>query len=313
MIAVVGCGLWGTNILRTLSEMRVLEAICDEDSTCSSNRSQCFQVPALTFPQILENDRIQGVVLSIPAPLHAKMALLVLSSGKHVWIEKPMALNLQDAKNICALADENNLQVLVGHVIRYHGAFEKMVTLIHAQEIGEILYIDCIRNNWGRVCPWEKDALWSLGVHDISLVLSLMAQRPVKALRYVQSCVQGGDQGMLLLKFKNGVHARIFSSWCYPIKEQRCVVVGSQGSLVFDDMNPDGQELRLLRHDILKNPPFLSSQTSLILEYDYHTLPLRRQCEAFVKAISTGTPVLTPGQEALWGIEILTTAQEIMF
>ena len=266
----------------------------------------------MTFSQILSTESIQGVVLSVPVPMHAQMAHLVLNSGKHVWIEKPMTLDVEEAKSICALAHKNHLQVLVGHVIRYHGAFEKMLALVQSQEIGNILYIDCIRNSWGRVCPWEKDVLWSLGVHDISLVLALMEQRPRKAVRYVQSCLQGGDQGILFLKFNHGIHARISNSWCYPIKEQRCIVTGTQGSLVFDDMHPNGQELHLFRHHILQEPPFLSPHVPYIMEYDYSTSPLHRQCEAFVKAIRTVASVLTPCQEALLGIEILSTAEEII-
>ena len=312
MIAVVGCGLWGENILCTLSDMGTLTAVCDEDNVRSFQAAQRFQVKALTFSQILTTEDIQGVVLSVPAPMHAQMAHEVLNSGKHVWIEKPMTLDLQEAKSICALAHKNHLQVLVGHIIRYHGAFEKMLSLIRAQEVGNILYIDCIRHNWGRVCPWEKDVLWSLGVHDISLVIAVMEQRPEKTLRYMYSCLQGGDQGMLLLKFNQGIQARIFSSWCYPIKEQRCIVTGTRGSLVFNDMNPNGQELHLFQHAILQEPPFLSPQVCRRVEYDYATSPLRRQCEAFVKAIHTGISALTSCQEALLGMEILTTAEEII-
>ncbi|GAJ45988.1 putative oxidoreductase [Holospora elegans E1] len=197
MIAVVGCGLWGENIVRTLSEMKKLSAVFDEDDEKCSKLSQAFQVPVLTFSQILSSSHIKGVVLSVPAPVHILMACSVLNAGKHVWIEKPMALDLKQAQDVCSLAKEKSLQILVGHVIRYHGAFEKMLALVQSKAIGDILYIDCIRNNWGRVSPGEKDALWSLGVHDISLILALTSQRPIKALRYVQSCLQGGDQGIL--------------------------------------------------------------------------------------------------------------------
>ncbi|ETZ07213.1 putative oxidoreductase YrbE [Holospora obtusa F1] len=313
MIAIIGCGLWGMNIVRTLSEMKILSAICDADSARCAQVSQKFHVPILTFSEILTNQHIKGVVLSVPACKHVEMASAVLNAGKHVWIEKPMALTLNDAQHVFALAQEKNLQILVGHVVRYHGAFEKMLLLIHSGEIGNILYIDCVRQNWGRVCPEEKDVLWSLAVHDISLVLALMLQSfPVKVMRYVQSCVQGGDQGMLLLKFETGVQARITSSWCYPIKEQRCVVTGIKGSVVFDDTRPDGEELYIVKHDISKTRPFLSSQEIVAIAYDYRKQPLTRQCEAFINAISSGVSVPTCGLEALSGIKILSSAEEII-
>ena len=311
MIAVVGCGLWGMNIVRTLKKLGNLCAICDESLEKSTQVSQEFAVPALTFQEILENTEILGVVLSVPVPLHTDFASQALRAGKHVWIEKPMTLTVEDAEHICALATQYARKVLVGHVIRYHDAFQEMVRNIEHGVIGTLLTIDAVRNGWGRVCPWEKDALWSLGVHDVSMVLRLTKQSVIRARRYTQNYVQGGDQVSLFLQFDQGLNAKILSCWAYPIKEQRCIATGTEGSLVFDDTAPEGRELILYRHTLSDTPPFLSAQQQEYVSYRQNSSPLTNECQHFIQAITQGTPIDTSCQEALEGIHILSYAEDM--
>lgn len=309
MIAVVGCGLWGINIIRTLSELKHLYAVCDINSIRENDIAKTFHTSPMKFDDILKDPSILGVVLSVPVPLHASMALAAIHAGKHVWIEKPMTLNVQEAQKICATAKEKNVQILVGHVVLYHGAFQVMNSIVKAGEIGKILHIDCVRHSWGRVCPWEKDALWSLGIHDISLILALVNRPVLRARKCIQSYV--GDQGTLFLTFDNEITAKISSSWCYPIKEQRCVVIGSCGSLVFDDTKEDGQELAWYRHHISQEPPFLSSQEMHYVPYDTSASPLKKECQAFITSIKKNISPQTSCEDALLGIEILARAEEI--
>lgn len=311
MIAVIGCGLWGMNIIRTLSKLENLCAVCDENLEKSAQVGRDFSVPSLSFHEILEHKEILAVVLSVPVPFHVELASKAIQAGKHVWIEKPMTLTVEEAEYICALATEHNRKVLVGHVVRYHDAFQEMVRHLESGVIGNVLTIEAVRRGWGRVCPWEKDALWSLGVHDVSMVLRMTDQSVIRAKRYTQNYVQGGDQVTLFLEFDQGVNAKILSSWAYPIKEQRCVVTGTEGSLVFDDTAPEGTELTLYRHTFCETAPFLSTQHQEHLPYRQNSSPLANECHHFIHAILHNTPIDTSCQEALLGIRILSQAEEI--
>jgi predicted dehydrogenase len=311
MIAVVGCGLWGMNIVRTLAKLGNLCAVCDEDLEKGAQLSHDFSVPLLSFSEILDNKEILGVVLSVPVPLHVAFASKALQAKKHVWIEKPMTLAVEEAEHICDLATQYHRKVLVGHVVCYHDAFQEMVRNVKSGTIGDVLTIDAVRRGWGRVCPWEKDALWSLGVHDVAMVLRLTDQSVLYAKRYTQNYVQEGDHISLFLEFSHGVHAKIVSSWAYPIKEQRFIVMGTKGSLVFDDTAPEGQELILYRHTLCDTPPFLSAQRREYLPYRENSSPLTNECQHFVQAIIHDTPIDTSCQDALLGIRILSQAKEM--
>ena len=311
MIAVIGCGLWGMNIIRTLARLEHLCAVCDTDVEKSKRIGDDFSVPSFSFQDILEKKEILGVVLSVPVPFHLEYACQALKAGKHVWIEKPMTLSVEEAEHICALAEAHDRKVLVGHVIQYHDAFQEMLRQIESGAIGNILTVDAVRRGWGRVCPWEKDALWSLGVHDLSMVLRLVNQPAIKAQRYTQNYVQGGDQITLFLQFMDGIHAKIVSNWAYPLKEQRFVVIGSQGSLVFDDTAPDGKELTLYRHAFSDTPPFIQAEDSQHVAYAYESSPIANECLHFIDSIVHNTPVRTSCQEALQGIQLLSQAEEV--
>jgi predicted dehydrogenase len=311
MIAVVGCGLWGMNIIRTLAKLGNLCAVCDEDLEKGTQVSQDFSIPLLSFAEILDNKEILAVVLSVPVPFHVEFASKALQAEKHVWVEKPMTLTVEEAEYICDLATQYHRKVLVGHVVCYHDAFQEMVRNVKSGTIGDIVTIDAVRRGWGRVCPWEKDALWSLGVHDVAMVLRLTDQSVIHATRYTQNYVQEGDHISLFLEFSHGVHAKIVSSWAYPIKEQRCVVIGTKGSVVFDDTAPEGQELILYRHTLYDRPSFLSAQHREYIPYRENTSPLTNECQHFVQAIIHDTPIDTSCQDALLGIRILSQAKEM--
>ena len=122
-IAVIGCGYWGKNLVRNFSELGVLSSICDPSTEIVDSFSKQYNVKKNSFTEIINDSNIKGVVLAVPAPIHASMAIEVLKRGKHVFIEKPLAMNEDEAVSIIEIAKENKVQLMVGHLLQYHPIF----------------------------------------------------------------------------------------------------------------------------------------------------------------------------------------------
>ena len=248
-VGVVGCGYWGRNLVRVFHELGVLCAVCDVDVALATEFSAEYSVPSLEWMEIIEDSSIDAVAIATPAAGHSTQALQLLQAGKHVFVEKPLALHSYEAEEIIALANQGERVLMVGHLLQYHPAFLALRDLTEADKLGRLQYIYSNRLNFGKVRR-EENVFWSFAPHDISMILSLTGEMPnsisAKGASYLHKVI--ADVTNTYLTFPSGVNAHIFVSWLHPFKEQKLIVVGSEGMAVFDDMKGWGEKLQLYPH-----------------------------------------------------------------
>lgn len=314
-IAQVGCGHWGKNLTRNFAQLGALKAIVEPHGPTAEKVSAEFGVPALALDQVLADPAIQGVAFATPAEAHAKGAIAALQAGKHVYVEKPLALTVADCRAMIDAADRAGRILMVGHLLQYHPIFVALRDLVAAGEIGALRYIYSNRLSLGKFRT-EEDVLWSFAPHDISMLLALANSPVCKVSAQGAAFVTPGicDMSTLQIGFENGVFGHIFTSWCHPFKEQRLVVVGENGMAVFEDSQQDwDRKLALYRHRIDTTGPVPVPYKA---EAEYVPVPkgepLRTECESFLNAIREGRPPRTDGIEGLAVVEVLERASAVM-
>lgn len=315
-IAVIGSGYWGKNLVRNYHALGRLGLICDRSAdTLARFREQYPGVQTcLALSDVLARPAIRGVVVATPAETHFAIAREALLSGRHVYVEKPLVLDEGQARELIALAGECGLTLMVGHLLQYHPAFERLRALAGSGELGRINYIYSHRLNLGKIRR-EENALWSFAPHDISMILSLTGGEPRTVLatggNYLHSAL--ADVTTTHLDFASGVKAHVFVSWLHPFKEQKLVVVGDRKMAVFDDTLPWAEKLLLYPHSIdwkgQVPVPVRGEAEGVPLE---EAEPLRRECLHFLDCVDTGATPRTDGREGLAVLRVLHAAQRSM-
>ena len=313
-VAVLGCGHWGRNLVRNLHEMGALKAVADPDSESVSQLQNELRVKATNLATILDDDRIRGVAIAAPASLHYELAKTCLEAGKDVFVEKPLALQVDQAKEITGLAEEFGSVLMVGHLMQYHPAFLTLKELVDDGRLGRMQYVYSNRLNLGRFRQ-EEDILWSFAPHDISMILSLIGDEPkhVRAIGSYHLDSEIADVTTTHLSFLGGERAHVYVSWLHPYKEQRLVAVGDEGMAVFDDGEPWERKLQLYPHRILweKGVPQPVKADAEPVALDAKE-PLRMECAHFLECVATRAKPRTDGREGIRVLEVLTRAAESM-
>jgi predicted dehydrogenase len=300
-VAVVGCGYWGKNLARNFAELGALAAVVDASDEAARAVGEQHGVPAMAFDAVLARPEIAGVVIAAPAELHADLAMRALGAGKHVFVEKPMALNEADALAMTRAAERADRTLMVGHLLQYHPAFETLLAMVRAGELGALRYAYSHRLSLGKF-RIEENALWSLAPHDISMLLALFAEEPERVTGLGAAHVTPGveDWFRIDLAFSGDRHAHVFASWLHPVKQHQLTVVGAKAMAVFEDSAPAGQKLRLYRHgvDTAGREPQASKAEAEFIAYPAAE-PLRRECEHFLGCIAGQANARTGPDEAL--------------
>jgi UDP-2-acetamido-3-amino-2,3-dideoxy-glucuronate N-acetyltransferase len=315
-IAVIGAGYWGKNLVRNFHQLGVLKTICDGAQPIREEMSKTYPDVFITanVTDVLKDEDITGVVIAAPAALHFDIAEKALQACKHVFVEKPLSLTRGDGEKLVCLAMERQKTLFVGHILHYHAAVIRLKEMIKAGEIGRLQYIYSRRLSLGKIRR-EENILWSFAPHDISLILSLTGEEP----SYVDSVGNNflhariADVTMTNLKFPSGIGAHIFVSWLNPYKEQKLIIVGSNGMFVFDDTAPIDTKLVLYPHTINWQNGLPVPHKAESKPIDISSIwkePLRAECEAFLGAIRTGIAPITSGEEGLRVLKILELSQQ---
>ena len=235
-ICVIGGGRWGQNHIRTLFQMGNLGGIVEANPTRLEALLKEYPVEGFTNLDDAMTHGFDGYTVAVPAQFHHEIAKTLLSKGQHVLVEKPMTLSAETSQELVEIAERNNAQLMVGHVLLFHPAIRKIKELIDEGKIGKLHYIYSNRLNLGTVRT-EENVFWSLAPHDISVLDFFVGQPAIdidsKASKFLQKNVH--DYSMTQLTYPGNVHAHIFVSWLHPFKEQRLVVIGSKGMLTFED------------------------------------------------------------------------------
>jgi predicted dehydrogenase len=313
-IALVGCGYWGKNLCRNFHSLGALSSVVD--ATESGQSTALSIAPDIqvsdNLDDVLRDDQIQGVALATPAETHADLAIHAMQAGKDVFVEKPMALTLEDAEKMKKVAEETRRILMVGHLLEYHPAVLKLREMIASGELGTINYIYSNRLNFGKVRT-EENALWSFAPHDVAVILRLMGHAPVEVSACAGSYLTNGiaDTTLSNLRFENGSRAHIFVSWLHPFKEQRLVVVGDQKMAIFNDVAPFGEKLQLYPQNVeFDGPmPILIKEDAEFVEHA-NTEPLRDECSYFLECIQSRNQPLTNAQSGIDVLQVLYACQQ---
>ena len=313
-IALVGCGYWGKNLCRNFHELGALAQVVDATENGQSTARSIAPEVAVTsnFEEVLNNPEIKGIALATPAETHCDLAVQAMEKGKDVFVEKPMALTLEDAEKMKTVAEETGRILMVGHLLEYHAAVLKLREMISSGELGEINYIYSNRLNFGKVRTGEN-ALWSFAPHDVAVILRLMGRAPVEVSSCGGSYLTNGiaDTTLSNLRFTDESRAHIFVSWLHPFKEQRLVVVGDKKMAIFNDVAPLGEKLQLYPQNVeFDGPmPILKKEDAEFVEHA-NTEPLREECNHFLECIQSRKQPLTNAQSGIDVLQVLHACQQ---
>ena len=313
-VALVGCGAWGRNLARTFSDLGALRAVVDTDGPTARAAAERWGVPDRTLEAVLGDPSVVAVAVAAPAVRHAAIARQVLDAGRHVFVEKPLALDVDEAVGLCELADAGRLVLMVGHLMRYHPAFSELRRLVDAGVLGRLRYLYASRVNLGRIRR-EEDILWSFAPHDVSMVLALLGAEPERVWATGDAFVDErvADVTLTKLWFAGGARAHVFVSWLHPFKEQRLVVVGDRAMAVLDDGEPWDSKLRLFRHDVVRRDDVVHTARAEGEALPVAaTEPLEVECRHFLSCVAAGTTPETDGREGVRVLRVLSAAAASM-
>jgi predicted dehydrogenase len=315
-VGVVGLGYWGPNLARNIAALAGVELswCCDERPAARERIVAAHPRTRVTahLDDLLGDDELDAVVLATPVPTHASLAIRVLEAGKHCFVEKPLAHSVADAERAVAAAAAAGRVLMVGHLLEYHPGVRKLKQITDSGELGDIHYIYSNRLNLGQLRA-DENALWSLGAHDISVILHLAGEDPSELWAHGECYMRPGIEDVVFafLRFPSGLSAHLHLSWLDPHKERRFTVVGSQRMATFDDMDLDrkvtvydkgfDQSAGSYGEYITRSGDSYSPRIS-------NTEPLRLEVEHFVECVRTGALPRSDGQS---GLRVVRTLQAL--
>lgn len=306
-IAVLGCGYWGSNHIRTLKALGALYAVSDANAARAEGFASEQDCLAIEPERLFTRDDIDAIVLALPPQFHAKAAEQAVSHGKDVLVEKPIALNVEDAVREVRAAEEHERVFMVGHVLRFHPAFEKLKSLVDEGDLGQVRYIHSHRLGLGKFHT-ENDALWDLAPHDLSMILAITGNEPTEVRGEGAALLDHlSDFAHLHMRFPNDIRGHLFTSRLNPYRERRLTVVGTRAMAVFDDVEPWERKLAVYRHAVWQDSgqwAFTANEPSYVAVEQ--GMPLTRELEHFIHCIQTRERPRTDGEEAIRVLRILT-------
>lgn len=312
-ICVVGAGYWGKNHIRVLNELRCLGGIVDSNQDVLNRfANQYPDVKGyLSISQALKEKTIQGFTVATPAETHYALGRQIIKSGKHLLVEKPLTLTKKHAEDLVRLSEDNNVNLMVGHLLLFHPAIRKIKTLIRENKIGKLQYLYSNRLNLGQVRS-KENVFWSLAPHDISVFQYLTDSYPLKISATGSIFLQDGihDSTLTQLRYPNGVDGHIFVSWLHPFKEHRLVIIGSEAIITFED-SEEGKPLKLhsKKFDLSQGFPEKIDGSVTLIDYE-QTMALTNELQYFVNHLGKKKPKICNSQHALEVMRILIKASE---
>ncbi len=287
-----------------------MRAVVDADPAVARREADKYKARALTLEAALADPEIAGVAVAAPAELHADIALKAFAAGKHVFVEKPIALSIADAEKMRTAADKAGRSLMIGHLLQYHPAFETLLGLVRKGELGKLRYAYSNRLSLGKFRV-EENALWSFAPHDVSMLLALFGEEPVSVKGTGGAYITPGveDEFRLDMTFKDGRHAHVFASWLHPFKEHRLVVIGEKAMAVFEDSLSGPDKLRLYRHIVETSGRTPEPRKAEAEPIPYPSSePLRNECEHFLACCAGKTRPRTDAAEAIGVLRVLMAA-----
>jgi predicted dehydrogenase len=316
-VGVVGLGYWGPNLARNFDGLPGAELrwCCDGSEAVRDRFASQFRRARFTadIDDLLADDSLDAIVLATPVPTHAALATRVLEAGKHCFVEKPLAQSVADAERAVDAQRRSGKVLMVGHLLQFHPALNKLKEIADSGELGDLRYIYGNRLNLGKLRA-DENALWSLGAHDVSVVLHLTGEEPYEMHARGESYMRDGIEDVVFgfMRFRSGLAAHLHLSWLDPHKERRFTVVGSRRMATFDDMDPErkvtvydkgfDESSRSYGEYITRSGDIWSPRIP-------NTEPLRLECEHFLECVRTGGEPIAGGQNGLAVVRVLEGLQ----
>ncbi len=311
-VCVVGAGYWGQNHIRTLSQLGALGGIVEPDK----NLQESLLISYPTVPRYYDislalKEEFDGFIIATPAETHYEIAKMLIMAGKHVLVEKPMALSISDSEELLLLSKKFNVNVMVGHVLLFHPAIMKIKEIINNGDIGDMQYMYSNRLNLGKVRT-EENVFWSLAPHDIAIFQYLTDSFPVNIGAVGSTFLQEGihDSTITNLVYDNGIEGHIFVSWLHPFKEHRLVVIGSEAMISFEDTS-DGKPLKLYskKFDLISGVPEKIDGPVECVSYE-QSMPLTAEIKYFIDHLDGKKLMISNAQHGLEVVKILVQASK---
>jgi len=316
-IGVAGLGYWGPNLARNFDAIPGCELVwcCDRSEDALARIAERFPGVQVTgeLDELLADPRLDAVALATPVPTHGELAARVLEAGKHCFVEKPLAQSVEEAERAVSAARESGRVLMVGHLLEYHPGVQKLKQLSATGELGDIYYIYGNRLNLGKLRA-DENALWSLGAHDVSVVLHLAAEEPHEVIARGESYVRPGVEDVVFcfLRFPSGLSAHLHLSWLDPHKERRFTVVGSRRMATFDDMALEGKVTiydKGFDEDARGYGEYITRSGDIFSPRIPNLEPLRLECEHFVESVLSGERPRSDGASGLRVVRVLERLQ----
>jgi predicted dehydrogenase len=319
-VGVVGVGYWGSKHVRVLHGLERVSSVAVIDP-----RHERLHALTKTFPSVLAFTTLEAalpavdaVVVATPPTTHVPIALAAIGAGKHVLVEKPLATTGADAQRLIDAAEQQGVQLMVGHTFEHNSAVWRLRELVHSGELGELYYIDTARLNLGLYQP-DVNVIWDLAPHDVSIVNLLMGRPPtsVQAWGSRHANRRFEDVAYLRMSYDDvGVSANIHVSWLDPCKVRRVTVVGSRKMAVYNDLAAS-ERVRIHDKSVfcpvvegdLTQPPTSYRYGDIVAPFVPADEPLAVQEDHFVECIATAAPCRTDGRNGLAVVEVLEAAQ----
>jgi predicted dehydrogenase len=313
-VGLAGLGYWGPNLARNFDELAELAWLCDISDGQRERLASRYPDVRWTgdFDEMLADHSLDAVVVATPVVTHFELAKRALEAGKHVLVEKPPALNVEDAAELVATAEEQGRVLLPGHLLLYHPGVRRLKELITSGELGEVRYVYGNRQNLGQIRK-DENALWSLGVHDLSVILHLLEEEPVEGWARGESFLTEGVEDVVFcyLRFPSGKVAHMHLSWLDPHKMRRITVVGRDKMAVFDDMELDR---KLTVYD--KGPvegaatygEWVTRTGDIYSPKIPNDEPLRLECEHFLRLVRGEGDPLAAARD---GVAVVRTLEQL--
>jgi predicted dehydrogenase len=316
-VGVVGLGYWGPNLARNFDaiEGSELSWCCDADEATRERWARSF--PDARFAadpeELLADPDLGAIAIATPVPTHAPLAERALEAGKHCFVEKPLAQDAATAERVAALADARGITLMVGHLLEYHPGVVRLHELVRSGELGDVYYVYSQRLNLGKLRA-DENALWSLGAHDVSVVLSLAGELPTEVSARGEAYVREGVEDVVFayMRFASGLGAHLHLSWLDPHKERRITVVGAKRMATLDDME---LERKLTIYDKGFDPDHRSYGEYITRSGEVwspavpNAEPLRLECEHFIECVLGGDRPRSDGASGVRVVRVLEALQ----
>ena len=307
-IAIIGMGLWGRNLVRNFYNLGVLNTVCDIDDENLNKVKQDYPGVKVTknFGDLLLDKSIEGIVVATPSHTHYKLVKQALLERKNVYVEKPISTVAAEAKELMEIAEKNDLVLMVGHLLLYHPAVNRLRMLIQDGVLGDIKYVQSDRLNINYFKN-DRSVMWDLAPHDVSMISYVINKVPLRVVSAVGASSENNDImdiTHITIEYENGIIAHVSDSWIHPQKRVNLLVRGTKASAIFDDTL---SEHKLQIFDNSK------PATSTKIDLDYLEIePLKLECQHFINCIKNGKKARSDGENGYSVVAVLEAAEKMM-